>query len=383
MGMDYVKLFKDRADGNCGGCSSCKSCKSCHSCKSNRVQHEDETGPDEFYFQWHLTDRCDLRCKHCYHEAYSGDADLGEGTLLRIAEDITASLRAWGRRGTIALTGGEPTLRLQELEVVAAALADGDQVERVDVLTNGQWSIGRPETVEVLAGLPLLSRVQLSLDGADDATHDGTRGAGSFRAVERAVQLLQGCGVEVAVMMTLSQRNVHQVAGLHDLAHGWGVTRIGLDRYAPQGQSAADADQALGREEVRQAYMVAAEWRKSRDLPPWGLYRPLFCLTGEDAGGLCSAGLTGLTIMHDGIVYPCRRLPIEIGCLPDDTLAEIWKRPGLMDQLRDPEAVDGCRDCKHLARCRGCRGVAYATTGDPLARDPHCWLKHGERGGLR
>ena len=30
----------------------------------------------KFVLQWHITHKCNLRCKHCYQEDYSCDLDL-------------------------------------------------------------------------------------------------------------------------------------------------------------------------------------------------------------------------------------------------------------------------------------------------------------------
>ena len=46
------------------------------------------------------------------------------------------------------------------------------------------------------------------------------------------------------------------------------------------------------------------------------MYRPLFCLIAPDdvhVGAMCSVGINALTVLHDGTIYPCRRLPIPLG----------------------------------------------------------------------
>jgi radical SAM protein with 4Fe4S-binding SPASM domain len=107
------------------------------------------------------------------------------------------------------------------------------------------------------------------------------------------------------------------------------------------------------------------------------LYRPLFALlNGHDptVGAMCSAGTNALTIMHDGTILPCRRLPIPIGNALTDSFYKVWYTSKTLWDIRNPENIKGkCSGCDLLAACRGCRALAYTVTGDYLAEDPQCW----------
>jgi len=67
-----------------------------------------ETVENEFYIQWHITEKCNLRCKHCYHDHYSSDNELASEELISIADKIGATLTKWNKIGTLSITGGEP-----------------------------------------------------------------------------------------------------------------------------------------------------------------------------------------------------------------------------------------------------------------------------------
>ena len=59
--------------------------------------------------------------------------------------------------------------------------------------------------------------------------------------------------------------------------------------------------------------------------------------------------------------------------------AQMWQEAQLLSQFRAREGHVGgnCGGCPHLQSCGGCRAVAYAYSGgDPLAGDPHCWVRH-------
>lgn len=101
---------------------------------------------------------------------------------------------------------------------------------------------------------------------------------------------------------------------------------------------------------------------------------------GNVAMGGCAAGISGLTIMPDGTLLPCRRLPVPIGNVRKDSIREIWATSDVLNDLRDRSKYKGkCGRCDKWANCRGCRAIAYAYTeskgsADLMAPDPQCFL---------
>ena len=89
-----------------------------------------------FGFQWHITDRCNLRCTHCYQEDYSGSNELGLDGLKQIADEIIATLAMWGKKGDIAITGGEPLVK-EEVFPLINYLESSDDIASIDILSNG------------------------------------------------------------------------------------------------------------------------------------------------------------------------------------------------------------------------------------------------------
>lgn len=86
----------------------------------------------------------------------------------------------------------------------------------------------------------------------------------------------------------------------------------------------------------------------------------------------CSAGFRSLSVLSDGIVYPCRRLPIEIGHISDG-IAKLVVESEVMQNLRDLNQMKANTLCDKVSHCRGCRGIAYAVKRDYMAKDPMCY----------
>lgn len=56
---------------------------------------------EEFYFQWHFMNSCNLRCAHCYQEDYHYE-DLPLDKLMQIGSQITTALKKWNMLGRIS-----------------------------------------------------------------------------------------------------------------------------------------------------------------------------------------------------------------------------------------------------------------------------------------
>jgi radical SAM protein with 4Fe4S-binding SPASM domain len=105
----------------------------------------------------------------------------------------------------------------------------------------------------------------------------------------------------------------------------------------------------------------------------------------EDDGsvptGGCAAGVSGVTILQDGTITPCRRLSIPIGNVRRDSLREVWATSKVLMKLRDRQSYTGkCRRCHRWASCRGCRAIAYAYSRmmraeSFLSEDPQCFIE--------
>ena len=335
---------------------------------------DDLSAGEEFYFQWHITERCNRACKHCYQDGH-GTAELPLTDLLTIVDRMEEAVQKWGRKGTLSLTGGEPFIRRNDLHALMNRIDESECLVYYDILTNG--SLISEFEAEALADHPRLRRIQVSLEGATAKTNDAIRGPGSFESTISAIRLLRDAGIVVSVMTTISRFNKDEIPALIDLAGEEGVTTLALERLIPEGAGAGLSDQVLSSGELQElykdVYQIATNGSRVRVL----LYRPLFALLAPNdptVGALCSAGNNALTIMPDGTVYPCRRLPIPIGNVLTDGFFKIWYGSEVLWRLRNPDNLGGkCRDCDLITQCRGCRAMAYFTTGNYMAEDPQCW----------
>lgn len=342
---------------------------------------------DEFYFQWHITDKCNLRCPHCYQEEYDDKTELTLPQLKKIADQIISALKKWKKKGRIAITGGEPFLK-NELFPLMEYLEQDENIWRVGILTNGV-TIDK-QLVDRLKSFNKLYFIQISLDGANEKTNDFIRGNGSFKKALDAFRLLHDNEVNTRLMYTVHKMNIHDVPSLIDLAINENIKTLIIERFVPEGKGSEFKDWFLSQEELQNLFRNIsnrADLEFQKGTPVTIIkYRTLWALIDPerikkkdipleiDLGGMCSIGIDSMTILPDGTVLPCRRLPIPIGNLLNDSIFKIWYTSDLLWEIRNKNNLKGkCNGCELIPRCSGCRAIAYAVTGNYLAEDPQCW----------
>lgn len=188
-----------------------------------------------FAFQWHITEACDQRCKHCYIYALGSHAKFQAMALedmVRVIENCQAFCRKAGRLPYFYLTGGDPILHPQFWQLAGLLKERGLPFA----------ILGNPFhlTDDVCQKLRDhgCRKYQLSLDGLRE-THDRIRRPGSYDETLAAIPLLRRAGIHVALMATVSKWNVQEIPALVDVAVEHQADIFAFARYCP---SQADRD---------------------------------------------------------------------------------------------------------------------------------------------
>lgn len=329
---------------------------------------------ESFYFQWHITDKCNLSCSHCYQNSENSYRDLPVKDLMKIADLIDSVCAKLGVSAHIALTGGEPFSRKEDLFTLLQYLDAINNVHEIEILSNGTL-LDEPMLFE-LKKIKKMHMIQLSIEGGDEITHDLIRGQGSFEKTISAIKLLKAHNFKVSAMMTLSKVNFDKIQKTYEFLNSLEVDFFAVDRFIPESLDIFKFNtNVLNKEEAYNAYLEVVNIYKNPKFTKILPFRPLFCLFDyEGIGAACSAGWSSLTILPDASVLPCRRLPVLLGNLLVDGFFKIWYANDVLWRLRDDQNLNGkCKSCKHIEKCRGCRAMAYALTKDYMGEDELCW----------
>ncbi len=350
---------------------------------------------------WNITQRCNLKCKHCYA---AGMADVSQELTHEEALRAIDGFAAFGCP-VLLFSGGEPFIREDILELATYARQKG---LRVVFSTNGTCIT--EEIAKKIAAIGV-SYVGISIDGVRE-THDAFRGVpGAYERSLAAIRYCREAGVKVGLRVTLTRANVKEIPSIFQLMREENIPRICLYHLVYTGRGADLKSEDLSHEESRAAVdCIINETKASFEAG-----HPLEVLTVDNhcdapylwmrmvkegapnadevlkllqMNGGNSSGNGLSCVSWDGTVYPdqfWRDKPL--GNVKEKPFGEIWGNPpegSFLHQLRHkPEHVTGrCKTCRFLNLCGGnFRARAEAATGDVWGEDPACYLTDEEISG--
>lgn len=317
-----------------------------------------------FTLQWHLTNRCDLNCRHCYDR--TDRQPLSTAAAMAVLDDFAHFCEAKRVLGHVAFSGGNPLLRSDFFDIYRRAADLGFDLS---ILGN---PTSRPVLERIQEILPL-DFFQTSLEGLAEH-NDFIRGAGHFDRVMTFLPILRDLGISSTIMLTLTRDNMDQVIPLATTLEGK-VDHFTFNRLSPVGEGAALAlpDPAayhafLGR------YVDAAKRLKVAGYKDNLINVELMARTLSPFGGCtgfgCGAAFNFVALLPDGQVHACRKYPSPIGDIRRSTLGDIYDGSDAARYRRRPDA---CRDCALVTHCGGCRAITSGLGLDEdTDRDPFC-----------
>jgi radical SAM protein len=329
---------------------------------------------------YEVTQACDLVCQHCRAcaQARPNPAELTTSQSLRLIDQLCE----FPDPPMLVLTGGDPLKRRDIFELVEHATWLGLDVS----ITPSATPLVTPEAIRRLRAAGI-SRMAVSLDGPDAASHDAVRGVpGSFA---RSLGILTGAraeGISTQVNTTLTPANVHAIEAMAELLEGLDIALWSVFFLVPTGRAALlprlsgeeceAAFERLWSQSQQRNYAI-----KTTEAPHYRRYaiQHQARLPGEGARprGFVPLGVNdGKGVMfvgHTGEIYPSGFLPIACGRFPQDHLVETYHESALFRALRDAGALEGkCGECEFRNLCGGSRARAFAVTGNAFAAEPDC-----------
>jgi radical SAM protein len=351
---------------------------------------------------WEVTRACQLACFHCRASAtmepLPGELTTAEG------RELIDQVAGFGRPYPIlVLTGGDCLLRPDLFEMVEYAKSLGIPVALSPSVTP---SLTPPMMDQMVASG--INAVSISLDGALPATHDGVRGIpGHFEDTLKAIAALSEAGLTVQVNTTVMRANLDELADVADLisragAHIWEVfflvqvgRGVATDAITPDEHEDVchflyDASQhgfIVRTVEAPFFRRVVACRQAGEPAPTSDLYLAmsarLDALMGpakarpraQTASTRDGKGI--LFVAYDGEVNPAGFLPLALGNVRDEPVAQIYRDNPLLRQIRAADFTGRCGVCDYADLCGGSRARAFAASGDPLGEDPACPYQPG------
>jgi AdoMet-dependent heme synthase len=331
---------------------------------------------------WEVTQSCDLACVHCRTSAQT-ERDPNELTTEE-GYKLLQEIKEFGNP-LMVFTGGDPLKRPDFFDLARYSVAAGLRTN----VTPSATPLLTAEAIEEFKNCGI-SRMAISLDGPDAATHDGLRGGeGTFDQSLFALRHAKQIGLDTQVQTTVTRQNLTKLAHIAEQVGDVEAKMWSLFFLVSTGHSTAEED--LTGEEYEKVFEFLYEISK---VAPFDVktteamhYRRYIAqrLKAEHGGrggpngrllwrtAGVSDGRGFIFVSHTGEIFPSGFLPISAGNVRRDSIVDVYRNSSLFTILRDPSAKVGkCSYCEYQKICGGSRARAYAMTGNYLEADPRC-----------
>jgi radical SAM protein len=345
-----------------------------------------------FLVIWETTRACALACVHCRADAIPrrDPRELTTEEGFRLIDQIAA----FGTPPPLfVLTGGDPMRRPDLVDLVRYAASRS----LIVALTPSGTAAATPRKLRELkeAGL---SRIAVSLDGADARTHDAFRGVrGSYDWTMKIIRAAGDLGLPLQINTTVSRITLSSLEEMAQRVKGFDVALWAVFFLVRTGRGASldqvSAEQCervlswlynlslsapFGIKTTEAPHFHRVIWQRERELGAdrvEGSSRRRSLLRSPRS---VTDGNGFVFVDHLGDICPSGFLPIARGNVKTADLGAVYRDDEVFHRLRDYDALAGkCGRCEFRAICGGSRARAYAATGSLVASDPLCTYDPG------
>ena len=303
-----------------------------------------------------LTPRCNFNCKMCYvhlteEEQRRRGKELTTEQWLKIGEDAC-------REGVVflLLTGGEPTLRPDFMEIMSGLKRMG---LLISVNSNGFLLHG--ELLQRILRDPP-HRFNITLYGTSNETYEALCGIPAYDTVLRNIRALREAGVDVKLNLTLTPQNCGDQASIAAAAKELGAhlqtatylfppVRVTGSTAFPQRLS----PEAAGKLEANRLQEILPKQELEN-------LRTKLTLPQETADECryCRSGRSSFWLTWDGKLLPCGMLPEPSADVLRVGFSEAWRT--IRDSMRSLRYPKACAACQYRELCHICLAKCYCET---------------------
>ncbi|MGQ0667159.1 MAG: radical SAM protein [Nitrospiraceae bacterium] len=333
-----------------------------------------------------LTKRCNLKCAHCYLDATTkagGGADeLTTEECFRLIDQIAEVNKGC----LLVITGGEPLVRPDILEIARHAVQLGFMVV---FGTNGM--LISDEVAKQLVKIGVMG-VGISIDSLEPAKHNAFRGVpGAWEAAVAGIEACKRNGLQFQVHFSAQPMNYKELPDVIDWAHRLGARVLNVFFMVCTGRGEELTDITPAQYEEVLGYLITCQDNykgmlvRARCAPHFKRLAyekdpqsPITKATGYMGGG-CLAGTNYARVTPNGELTPCPYMPLSAGNIRQNSFVDLWEKSDIFNSFRYPQLKGKCGDCEYSDICGGCRARPYVDHGDWLDEDQ--WCLYTPKGG--
>lgn len=304
-----------------------------------------------------LTWRCNMHCVHCYCNLPLNDRnaiknELNTKEIFNIFDQIAEAGCLW-----LLITGGEPLVRKDFLEIYTYAKKKGFLIS---LFTNG--TLITPEIADYLEEWPPYE-IEITLYGATRDTHEQVTGIpGSFKRCVRGIDLLLDRKIPLGLKTMAMTLNSHELQRMRKFAE-----KLGLNfRFDPEINPRLDGSKTPCNLRLSPQEVIKLDLADKKRVKEWReFYERALSPIKSDCLFNCGAGITVFNIDPFGKMSVCGMVNFKNYDLRQGSFKEGWEQA--LPEILALKAKGNyrCGECELLSLCGQCPGWAWLENGNP------------------
>lgn len=304
------------------------------------------------YIIWDCTRRCNLNCEHCGAADKNYNRELDTQKVKQTLNNLYASVKG---KGMFAVTGGEPLLRKDLLEILKYAK---DKNFNTGIATNGY--LVNKSLAKKISDIGVDS-IMVSIDGPKEIHNKIRRNEKSFERAINALKKFKDSGIQqLTVSTTVTTTNLKSLNSLKDTIRKINPTYWRINLLMPIGRASEDKKLFLKPSQINNFLQFVYKNKKEfnilvgENLPYLGPWEKKI----RDKPYTCFVGITTLCIGVNGNIRGCPEQPdlpkfIE-GNIKEKSIMEIWNEGFIKYRQHEILRKDiKCKACSLRHRCWG------------------------------
>lgn len=325
------------------------------------IDVEDEPQVNPLISVWlNITSSCNLKCKHCFlgENNYKSDEVMSVNEIDSLMDEF---LKVKGEPPiALDITGGEPLLRKDFIDIVKVCSRDGI---KVSVPTNGLLLDSKIINELSSRSIPLV----ISLDGCTKEDHEFIRGSNTFDRTLHNISEAVSQGIDVTLSFTVHKGNQDSIIGYLEFAKKLGVNTVNYSFLNELGNALVNNMYKADENKVIHNTLMEA----LRDKEIFNLIQSSNCCRTLETVLLpikmdcCGAGINTCAIGANGDIYPCPSFQNEkytAGNIRKNKFSDVWNNSNTFKEFRKiriDTLNDKCSKCELRFFCGGgCRAQA-------------------------
>ena len=316
-----------------------------------------------------LTFRCNLRCAHCYCNLSANDQDAIEKELsteevFNILDQIAEAGCLW-----LLITGGEPLLRKDFLEIYTYAKKKGFLIT---LFTNG--TLITEEIADYLVQWPPF-KVEITLYGVTSETYERVTGiSGSFKHCKRGINLLLKRQLPLGLKTIAMTLNKDELWKIKEYAEKLGVKF----RFDPILNPRLDGSKTPCDFRLSPKEVVKLDLADEKRVKEWRDFCEKFVGPSQsDNLYICGAGVSSFHIDPYGQMSVCIMSRFRGYDLRCGSFEKGWYKSIPEFLTLKPNGNYKCGQCKLISLCGQCPGWGWLENGNPeISVEYLCQIAH-------